>query len=120
MSETLGVSVLSLELADNRWYHLDTCLCPISPDTEFYYPGAFDRYAQDVISHTFNTIEVSEAEALRFACNSVVLGNDVIIPSGCPDITAELRKRGYRTFSVDMSEFLKAGGACKCLTLHLK
>jgi N-dimethylarginine dimethylaminohydrolase len=120
LSETLAVPVLSLELVDNRWYHLDTCLFPLTPETVVFYPGAFDPYARVVIANNFNTIEVNEHEALRFACNAVVLGNHVVLPSGCPQITGELQSRGYTVHAVEMSEFLKAGGAAKCLTLLLR
>ncbi len=120
ISETLALPVLSLELIDDRWYHLDTCLFPLTSDTLIYYPEAFDPYAREVISGNFNAIPITEPEALRFACNAVVLGKDVVLPSGCPLLTAELESRGFVVHSVEMSEFLKAGGAAKCLTLLLR
>jgi len=120
MSDTFAVPVLSLELTDDRWYHLDTCLFPLTPETVVYYPGAFDPYACRVITNNFETIEVCEEEALRFACNAVVIEKKVVLPSGCPQLTWDLEARGYTVYSVDLSEFLKAGGAAKCLTLFLR
>ena len=120
MSDTLAVPVLSLELVDDRWYHLDTCLFPLTPDTLVYYPGAFDAYARIVIANNYHTVEVCLEEALRFACNAVVIDNHVVLPSGCPQLTRALEERGYNVHCVDMSEFLKAGGAAKCLTLLLR
>jgi len=120
LSDNLGVSVLSLELTDDRWYHLDTCLFPLNAETVVYYPGAFDSYACDVIENNFETIAITEAEALRFACNAVVIAPHVVLPSGCPLLTAELEGRGYTVHGVELSEFLKAGGAAKCLTLLLR
>lgn len=120
MADTLGVSVLSLELTDDRWYHLDTCLFPLTPETVVYYPGAFDSYACKVIEHNFETIAISEEEALRFACNSVVIAPHVVLPTGCPKLTAELESRGYQVHAVELGEFLKAGGSAKCLTLFLR
>lgn len=120
LSDYLAVPVLSLELVDDRWYHLDTCLFALSAGTVVYYPGAFDAYARTVIQNHFETIEVCEEEALRFACNSVVIGHQVVMPAGCPRIASQLEARGYRVHSVDLSEFLKAGGAAKCLTLFLR
>ena len=119
LGETLAVPVLSLELIDDRWYHLDTCLFPLTQDTLVYYPGAFDSYARVVIANNFETLEVTEDEALRFACNAVVIGSHVVLPAGCPKLTGMLEARGYRVHSVDLSEFMKAGGAAKCLTLYL-
>jgi len=120
ISDTLALPVLSLELADDRWYHLDTCLFPLSPDTVVYYPGAFDAYARTVIASHYNTIEVCTEEALRFACNAVVIDQHVVLPAGCPILARALEALGYKVYSVDLSEFLKAGGAAKCLTLLLR
>ena len=117
LSDTLAVPVLSVQLTDDRWYHLDTCLFALSGQTIVYFPGAFDEYACRVLKSNFETIEVVEDEALRFACNAVVIGKHIVLPSGCPDLTSKLQSRGYRVHPIDMSEFLKAGGACKCLTL---
>lgn len=119
LADALGVPVLSLELIDDRWYHLDTCLFPLTPETVVFYPGAFDEYARVVIKSNFETIEVCHDEALRFACNSVVIDKQIVMPAGCPQITAALEARGYTVYSVELSEYLKAGGAAKCLTLYL-
>ena len=119
IAEMLSISVLSLKLVDDRWYHLDTCLFPLGPDAVVFYPGAFDAASVDAIRDKFQTIEISEAEALRFACNSVIIGNRVVVPSGCPQLTAELEARNYTVHAVEISEFLKAGGAAKCLTLFV-
>ena len=120
ISATLSVPVLSVQLVDDRWYHLDTCLLPLDSQTIVYYPGAFDEYANHVLNSNFDTIAISEHEALRFACNAVLIDRHMVLPSGCPQLTANLESRGYNTHAVEMSEFLKAGGACKCLTLFLR
>jgi N-dimethylarginine dimethylaminohydrolase len=119
LSETLECQVLSLELADPRWYHLDTCFFALTPETVVAYPNAFDSYACTVLENHFEVLPLSEEEALRFACNTVVLGKTLVMPAGCPQITRQLEARGFQVFSVDLSEFLKAGGAAKCLVLHL-
>lgn len=64
-------------------------------------------------------IPVIEEEAKRFACNAVVLDKHVILPDDCPQISAALEKRGFSVHTCKMDEYLKAGGACKCLTLKL-
>lgn len=120
LSELLEVPVLSLELVDERWYHLDTCLFPLDAETVVYYPGAFDAYGRRVVEGNFETIAVTEEEALHFACNAVLVGRHVALPAGCPQLSAALEARGYATHGVDLSEFMKAGGAAKCLTLFLR
>ncbi|HEV2472058.1 MAG TPA: arginine deiminase-related protein, partial [Chthonomonadales bacterium] len=120
IADRLGVQVLSLELVDDRWYHLDTCLFPLTTDTVVYYPGAFDSYGVKVIEHNFKTIRVETDEALRFACNAINLGRSIVMPAGCPRIGAALQDLGYEVHAVELSEFLKAGGAAKCLVLYLR
>ncbi|WP_020475562.1 dimethylarginine dimethylaminohydrolase family protein [Zavarzinella formosa] len=120
IGERLGVEVLPLELADPRFYHLDTCFCPISATQAIWYPGAFDDYGRDVLkSRVGELIEVSTEEAEHFACNAVVVGRTIILNEKTPRLAASLRQLGFDTKPHDLSEFLKAGGGAKCLTLRL-
>jgi N-dimethylarginine dimethylaminohydrolase len=66
-----------------------------------------------------NLIDVVEEEAAHFSCNAVVLEHEVVLPEGAPKLVESLGERGYRCHPLPMSEFLKAGGACKCLTMLL-
>jgi N-dimethylarginine dimethylaminohydrolase len=116
----LGVRVLPMELVDPYYYHLDTCFCPLSSTEAIYFPGAFDRYGQQVLNETVKTlIPVAEPEAQRFACNAVVVGRTVVTNSGCPKLHADLVRLGYKARETPLDEFVKAGGSAKCLTLRL-
>jgi N-dimethylarginine dimethylaminohydrolase len=116
----LGCLVISLELRDDRFYHLDTCFCPLPDGGAIWYPAAFDGYAQGAIRHHLDPlIEVPPEEAIHFACNAVIAGRQVFLAEGCPTLTRALRERGYPCSELPMTEFIKAGGACKCLTLFL-
>jgi N-dimethylarginine dimethylaminohydrolase len=120
IGDLLQCLVISLELTDERWYHLDTCFCPLPDGSVLWYPDAFDEYGQRAIrEHIGELIEVSMSEASRFACNAVPIGQDIVLPDGCPQLVDTLTSRGWQCHEVPMSEFLKAGGACKCLTLFL-
>ena len=120
LSDLLGCLAVSLELVDERFYHLDTCFCPLPDGSALWYPAAFDDYGQQAIrQHVRDLIAVAPEEALRFACNAVVMKTEIIMPDGCPRLRATLEQRGYHCHELPMSEFLKAGGACKCLTLLL-
>jgi N-dimethylarginine dimethylaminohydrolase len=111
---------LPLELINTRFYHLDTCFCPLAPGEALYYPAAFDAYGRRVLrTHIPALISVSDAEAHRFACNAVVVGKQVVTNSGCPQLHADLTAAGYDPIGVELDEFLKAGGSAKCLTLRL-
>ena len=58
LGEKLGVRVLPLELVNPRFYHLDTCFCPLAPGEAIYFPDAFDAYGRRVL-------EDARAEAHR-------------------------------------------------------
>lgn len=110
----------SLQLTDPCFYHLDTCFCPLNNHTALYWPGAFAEPAEQIIKQSFSQlISVPAQEAQRFACNAVVIGEHVIMPEHCPETKAQLSTHGFTVHSVELSEFIKAGGAAKCLTLNL-
>jgi N-dimethylarginine dimethylaminohydrolase len=64
-------------------------------------------------------IDVSPEEAMHFSCNAVILERDIVLPEGAPQLVTTLQDRGYRCHELPMSEFIKAGGACKCLTMFM-
>jgi N-dimethylarginine dimethylaminohydrolase len=120
VGNALSVRVLPLELINQRFYHLDTCFCPLAPGEALYFPEAFDAYGRRVLqTHVPKLIAVNEPEAFRFGCNAVVVGRTVIHNSRCPELSRSLTLAGYRTMEVELDEFLKAGGSAKCLTLRI-
>jgi N-dimethylarginine dimethylaminohydrolase len=122
LSTIFQIEILPVELVDPRFYHLDTCLCPLSGGELLYFPPAFDAYAQTVIASRLeqdNRFAVPSSEAERFACNAVCIDRQVVLPTGCPETMGWLKKHGYIPHPVDLDEFLKAGGSAKCLTLAL-
>ncbi|MBL9080953.1 MAG: amidinotransferase [Planctomycetales bacterium] len=120
VGELIGARVIPVELTDDYHYHLDTCFCPIAPDTAIYYPAAFDEYGlQALRAHIPNLIAVEREEARRFACNAVVVGRSVVTNTGCPQLHAALKDRGFEPHETPLDEFVKAGGSAKCLTLRL-
>lgn len=120
VAEILEREVLSLELTNEWFYHLDTCFCPLEKDLALYYPPAFDRYALNVLeNHIATLIPVAEEEARRFACNAVVVGRNVVMNEGCPKVHEKLESLGFSVLETPLSEFIKAGGAAKCLVLKI-
>ena len=120
ISDLLGCRVIPLELRHPYYYHLDTCFCPLAPDLAIYYPAAFDDYGRKAIQELIGRlIAVADDEAARFACNAVVVGQTVIVNSGCPRLCHQLRASGFTACETPLSEFVKAGGSAKCLTLRL-
>lgn len=122
LGEMFRREIIPLELIDNRFYHLDTCFCPLTGGEVLYYPAAFDRYGLQAIAERIpegRRLAVPEDEALRFACNAVCVDKHVVLPAGCPTAEHMLRERGYQPHSLPLDEFMKSGGSAKCLTLAL-
>ena len=113
---------IPIRLVDPRFYHLDTCLCPLAGGWLMYYPPAFDAASLEAIAHRVpeeKRIRVGEADALQFACNAVDLDGSVIMNGATQELQARLRAAGFTPVLTPLSEFLKAGGTAKCLTLML-
>jgi ornithine--oxo-acid transaminase len=122
LTELWDVEVVSLRLVDPRFYHLDTCFCPLSNGEVMYYPAAFDDGSQKRIEARYSPakqIRVSESDALRFACNAVNIGRTILLNEVSNGLSERLHSLGYHVLQVDLSEFMKAGGAAKCLVLRL-
>ena len=122
LSTIFSKEILPVELVDQRFYHLDTCFCPLSGGELLYFPLAFDAYAQTVIASRLEAgkrFAVPPSEAERFACNAVCVDRHVVLPTGCPETMKWLDNHGYTPHPVGLDEFLKAGGSAKCLTLAL-
>ena len=117
-----GVEVISLRLIDPRFYHLDTCFCPLFGGYVLYYPEAFDAMSQAAIESRYpkeKRIAVSTQDALRFACNAINVGKTILLNQVSDRLSKCLESHGFRVIQVELTEFLKAGGAAKCLVLRL-
>ncbi len=122
LAKWLEIEVLSLRLVDERFYHLDTCFCPLSEGYLLYYPAAFDAYSNRLIEMRVppeKRIPVQEADAIHFACNAVDVNGTILVNRVSPELEATLQERGFTVVQTELTEFLKAGGAAKCLTLRL-
>ncbi len=112
-------NLIYCELIDPYFYHIDTCFCPLTDELAIWYPSAFSSASQKKMAKEIELIAVTAEEAKKFACNSVVLNKNIILPSGCPQLADTLSAYNFNVHPCDMNEYLKAGGACKCLTLRI-
>ncbi|AVZ30411.1 TIGR00300 family protein [Nodularia spumigena] len=122
LAKWLDIEVLSLRLIDERFYHLDTCFCPLANGYLLYYPGAFDAYSNRLIEMRVapeKRIAITEADAVNFACNTVNVESIVIMNKASNALKARLADVGFQVIETPLTEFLKAGGAAKCLTLRV-
>ena len=122
LARWLGIEVLSLRLIDKRFYHLDTCFCPLAGGYLLYYPAAFDAYSNQLIERRVPAAKrfaVPEPDAVNFVCNAVNVGRRLIVNQAGESTRAWLGAAGFEIIETPLTEFMKAGGAAKCLTLRL-
>lgn len=120
LSRLTGAAVRSVELADERLYHLDLTFCPLDERRAIAAPDAWDRYGRRVVEALVPELLVLDVDdALAFCANSVVVGTTVVMPSCPPTVGRQLEGWGFDVAVCNVDEFLKAGGACRCLTLAL-
>ncbi|BAU09821.1 hypothetical protein LEP3755_02960 [Leptolyngbya sp. NIES-3755] len=122
LAKWLDVEVLSLRLMDDRFYHLDTCFCPLKDGYLLYYPPAFDAYSNRLIEMRVpaeKRIAIAEPDAVNFACNAVNIDHIVIMNKASKELKQQLANAGFEVLETPLTEFLKAGGAAKCLTLRV-
>jgi N-dimethylarginine dimethylaminohydrolase len=120
ISARLGVPVVSLELVDPRFYHLDTVLAVLDDHTIAYYPPAFSEPAQQLLRALFpDALVVGSADAYALGLNVVSDGLHVVLPEAATGFAAQLRDAGFEPVGVDLSELLKGGGSVKCCTLEV-
>lgn len=119
--ELFGLPVVSLQLVDPRFYHLDTALAVLDDATIAWWPPAFSPGSQAVVRRLFpDAIEATEADALAFGLNAVSDGRHVVVAAAAHDLRARLADSGFVPVPVDMSELLKGGGGAKCCTLEVR
>lgn len=118
--------VVSLELVDPRFYHLDVAVAVLddgsgtAPADIAYFPGAFSPHSQRTLRDLFpDAIICSEADALVLGLNAVSDGQHVVLPSAAVSLATAVADRGYVPVPVDLGELLKAGGSVKCCTMEL-
>jgi N-dimethylarginine dimethylaminohydrolase len=118
VARSLGVDVVALELVDPRFYHLDTCFCPLDPRTILFAPAAFSAGSRETVRRLApRVIEVAADVAAGFACNAMPIGDVVISSTAVETLRVPLREAGYRVLGLPMSEFIKSGGGVRCLSL---
>ena len=122
LASTCNIEVISLRLIDHRFYHLDTCFLPLPDGCLLYYPEALDNRSNRIIEDAVpaeNRIILGHEDGVAFAANAVCVDHTIIM-NRCTDV---LRKRlescGFEIITTSLTEFMKAGGSAKCLTLKL-
>jgi N-dimethylarginine dimethylaminohydrolase len=122
VEKAFGLEVVALELADPRFYHMDTTLCPLTRGEVMYFPAAFTsdglREIRARISPV-SRIEIDAADAETLAANAVSIADSIILSRCSAELRSRLEARGYRVIETPLGAFLRSGGSAFCLTLRL-
>jgi arginine dihydrolase len=130
LATDLGVSVRGIRITHPGMYHMDIGFCPLDETRAMVCPAAYDdASAAALLDLVPEPLVLTEEEGLAFCANSIVLGRTVVMPalrdgsslasSGarCPDrVRAQLEQWGFEVVVVEVHEFLKGGGAVRCMT----
>jgi N-dimethylarginine dimethylaminohydrolase len=122
VADLFGLDTQPLELADPRFYHMDTALSPLPGGEVMYLPGAFTAAGRAAINERVEPdqrIEIGSEDACRLAANAVCLGNSLVMSACSERLRHELAERGYHVVTTPLPSFLRSGGSAFCLTLRL-
>jgi len=121
MAQIFGRPVITLELVNPSFYHLDTAIAVLDDSNIAYLPSAFSADSRAILEERYpEAILVSETDAAVLGLNSFSDGYNVVIATRAVGFEAQLRERGYNPIGVDLSELLLGGGGVKCCTLELR
>ena len=119
LATDLEVRVRGVRITHPGMYHLDLGFCPLDSARAMVCPAAFDdaSAARRCWPWCPSRWCSREEEAMTFCANSIVVGRTVVMPA-CPRPGARRCSRswGFEVVLVDVGEFLKGGGAIRCLT----
>jgi N-dimethylarginine dimethylaminohydrolase len=116
-----GRDVVTLELVNPSFYHLDTAVAVLDDTNIAYLPSAFNDAGLALLRERFpDAVIVTEEDASVLGLNSFSDGYNIVIASRARDFERQLKERGYNPIGVDLSELLLGGGGVKCCTLELR
>jgi N-dimethylarginine dimethylaminohydrolase len=122
VADAFGVEVIALELADPRFYHMDTALSALPGGEVMYVPEAFTPAGlgeiHDLVAPAAR-IALAPEDAERLAANAVCVGGDIVMSACSERLAAALAERGYRVVTTPLGSFHRSGGSAFCLTLRL-
>ncbi len=122
IEKTFDQAAVALELAGARFYHLDTCFCPLQGGKLLYYPAAFTPQGLKAIhAHVRpeDRIAASDEDAAAFCVNAVNIGSHIIMATPPDGLRTRLEAHGFDVTGIDLAPFILSGGGAYCMTLRL-
>ena len=111
------LDILTYDLVDERFYHLDTALAPLNRNIALYVSEAFTSEGLELLQEAFPiALPLPLEEALLFAGNAHCPdGRHVLIEEACRLTQSMLTELGFKPIPIPTSEFRKSGGSVFCL-----
>jgi len=122
VAQKIDATVVVFELANPRFYHLDTCLSILDSRSALACRDAFTDEGWQLVQAIFpNLVEVSlqESDSPVFACNAHCPdGKHVLLQTGAKTTVAKLKAAGFEPIELSTEEFIKSGGSVFCMKLQ--
>ena len=118
--DLLHVPSVSIRLIDPYFYDFDTTFCPVGDRGILYFPEAYDKEGQKHMAAVPDAVQMTRKQAEHFVGNSVYVDGKLLVSYIDDDLRVKLAKMDVEPILLDMSEFKKAGGGIKCLTLYIE
>lgn len=121
LAQHLSTPIYTLNLVNPRYYHLDTCFCPLPGSYALYVPESFDEPSRNLMSHHFGSrlIALTPEEGEDFCANAVCLKRVITMNKVSARLKSLLEHLDFQVQETPLSEFIRSGGSAKCLTLSL-
>lgn len=121
LARSFGLEVVSLQLTDARFYHLDTALTLVNSSTVALYAPAFTPDSVERVRRVVpNVILASDEDALGYGLNALSDGQHIVLSDRAHGLIETYRRLGLDVWPTPISEFQKSGGGVKCLSLELR
>jgi N-dimethylarginine dimethylaminohydrolase len=117
LATDLGITVRGIRITHPGMYHMDIGFCPLDESRAMVCPAAYDdASAAALLALVPEPLVLTEDEAMTFCANSIVIGRTVVMPACPARVRTQLEAWGFEVVVVEVGEFLKGGGAIRCLT----
>ena len=135
-ADTFGIKVIPLELPNERQYHLDCCVLPLSPRAAIVCTAGIDRATVSEIERHVEIVDVPGDAGMHGATNCLLCGGKLLYMTNIDELSrthehyaGEKAKIDYletlcsrvsvEPRSIDLSEFAKSGADLSCMVMHL-
>lgn len=109
--------VVQLELINPKFYHLDTALQSLGDGNFLVAKDAFSESSLKELKKHGNLIYLSQEDSDAFCANCIVFEKNIVISDPSKELEAKLNDLSFTIHKNNMSQFLKSGGAVRCVSL---